>query len=209
MAEPCKDDHNGSRSPEAAEGANTVDDQFARLLEGLRTSLPAVQVLFAFLLTAPLQRGFDDIDGVQRSAFATAFYASGLASVLLIAPSVHQRIRAPSSGLIRRSKRHLIWATWVAIVGSVVMAVAVLATVFLVSSLVFSTLAAAIASTLVAAVLSWAWFYLPLVTFHRLTDYGAEPVGEATIDNGAGFGERSEPKRKPQPEPDVTYPRES
>jgi hypothetical protein len=31
----------------------------------------------------------------------------------------------------------------------------------------------------------------------------------ATIENGARFGERSEPKRKPQPEPDVTYPPES
>jgi hypothetical protein len=169
MVERSNDD-DGSRSPEGTVAENTVDDQFTRLLEGLRTSLPAVQVLFAFLLTAPLQSGFDEIDGVQRSAFAVAFYASGLASVLLIAPSVHQRVRAPSSGLIRHSKRHLIWATWVAIVGSVVMAVAVLATVFLVSSLVFSTPAAAIASTLVAAVVSWAWFYLPLVTFHRLTD---------------------------------------
>jgi hypothetical protein len=39
--------------------------------------------------------------------------------------------------------------------------------------------------------------------------YGAEPVGEATIENGASFGERSEPKEKPQPEPNVTYPRKS
>jgi DNA-binding transcriptional ArsR family regulator len=37
----------------------------------------------------------------------------------------------------------------------------------------------------------------------------AEPVGEATVDCGASFGERSEPKEKPQPEPDVIYPRES
>jgi thiol-disulfide isomerase/thioredoxin len=33
----------------------------------------------------------------------------------------------------------------------------------------------------------------------------AEPAGEATIENGASFGERSEPKEKPQPEPNVTY----
>jgi hypothetical protein len=26
---------------------------------------------------------------------------------------------------------------------------------------------------------------------------GAEPVGEATIENGASFGERSEPRKKP------------
>lgn len=145
----------------------SVNDEFTHLMEGLRTSLPGVQVLFAFLLTAPLQSRFADLDEVQRVAFSVAFYASGLASVLLIAPSIQQRVRAPASGLIRRSKRHLVWATWVAIIGSVVMAVAVLATVFLVSSLVYSTTSAAFASAVVAGVLAWSWFYLPLVTFRR------------------------------------------
>ena len=150
--------------------ASGVNEEFESLLDGLRTSLPGVQVLFAFLLTTPLQSRFPDLDGAQRSAFAVAFYASGCASVLMIAPSVHQRVRAPSSGLTRRSKRHLIWATWVAIVGSGVMAVAVLSTVFLVSSVVFSTSAAAIAAAAVGAILLWSWFYLPLVTFRRMKD---------------------------------------
>ena len=150
--------------------SNGVNEQFELLLDGLRTSLPGVQVLFAFLLTAPLQRRFADLDDVQRAAFAVSFYASGCASILLIAPSVHQRVRAPLSGLTRRSKRHLIWATWVAIIGSGVMAVAVLSTVFLVSSLVFSVSAAAIAGSAVGAVLLWAWFYLPLVTFRKIND---------------------------------------
>jgi len=34
-------------------------------------------------------------------------------------------------------------------------------------------------------------------------------VGEATLENRAGFGERSEPKDKPQPEANVTCPRKS
>jgi Family of unknown function (DUF6328) len=171
MGQPSDEEQPESGASTSEKGmVSTVDQQFTHLLEGLRTSLPGVQVLFAFLLTAPLQARFDDLDDVQRAAFAVAFYASGVASVLLMAPSFHQRLRAPSSGLIRRSQRNLVWATSVAIVGSVVMAVAVLATVFLVSSLVFSTNVASIASTLVAAIVLWSWFYLPLVTFGRIED---------------------------------------
>ena len=33
---------------------NDVDDQFRSLMEGLRTTLPGVQVLFAFLVVLPL-----------------------------------------------------------------------------------------------------------------------------------------------------------
>lgn len=152
---------------ERRESERTVDEQFLALMEGLRTSIPGVQVLFAFLLTAPLQGAFDDFDSIERSAFAVAFYSSGLGSVLLIAPSVHQRVRAPASGLTRHSKRDLMWATWVAIVGSVAMGVAVAATVFLVSNLVFDLALAVLATALIVGVLSWAWFYLPLVTFAR------------------------------------------
>ncbi|MGA9277013.1 DUF6328 family protein [Ilumatobacter sp.] len=153
---------------------STVDDQFRSLMEGLRTSLPGIQVLFAFLLITPLQSAFSDFTDVERAAFAIAFYSSGVASVLLIAPSVHQRVRAPDSGLTRRSKRHLIWATWLAISGSIVMAVAVSATVYLVSSLVFDSVVAAGAAAGIAALLGWAWFYLPMVTFRHESDVDAD-----------------------------------
>lgn len=146
---------------------NEVDEQFRSLMEGLRTSIPGVQVLFAFLLIAPLQSEFAAFDRTERVAFSVAFYAAGVASVLLIAPSVHQRVRAPSTGLTRHSKRHLIWATWVALAGSMAMGVAMLATVFLVSHLVFSGSEAAVATASIAALVAWSWLYLPLVTFRR------------------------------------------
>ncbi len=145
----------------------SVDERFRSFMEGLRTSLPGVQVLFAFLLTAPLQSGFSDLSGSERAAFSIAFYTSGLASVLLIAPSIHQRVRAPSTGIRRHSERHLWWATWVAIIGSIAMGVAMSATVFLVSAIVFADSAAAIATAVIATVVGWAWFYLPLVVFNH------------------------------------------
>lgn len=145
-----------------------VDREFRALMEGLRTSLPGVQVLFAFLLTAPLQTSFSELTTNQRVAFAVAFYTSGAASVLLIAPSIHQRVRAPETGLQRRSKKHLMWATWLTIVGSVLAGIAMLATAFFVSQLVFGSATAAIATTVIAAILLWSWFFIPLVTFRRI-----------------------------------------
>ncbi len=147
--------------------AGRVDEQFRALLEGLRTSLPGVQVLFAFLLTAPLQSGFADLTSLEKSSFSVAFFSSGSASILLIAPSVHQRLRAPASGMERHSKRHLVIATWVTIVGTIAMGVAIVSTAYLVSSIVFASPSAGVASLALATLLVWAWFYLPLVSFRK------------------------------------------
>lgn len=139
-----------------------VDEQFRALLEGLRTSLPGVQVLFGFLLVAPFQSDFDGYDRSTIVSFTVAFLSAAVSSMLLIAPSVHQRLRAPRSGLRRRSKKHLIIATWLTIAGTVAMGVAIVATVFLVSTFVFDTVWSSAVAASLAAVLVWAWFYLPL-----------------------------------------------
>jgi hypothetical protein len=146
---------------------NDVDDQFRAILEGLRTTLPGVQVLFAFLLTLPLQANFSAIDQLARVAYYIAFFGSAMASVLLIAPSAHQRLRAPITGVERRSERHLQFAVSMTIAGTIIFAIALAASVFLVSVLVLTNSIAVAATTAVAAVIIWAWFYVPLVTFRR------------------------------------------
>lgn len=150
-----------------------VDDQFRALMEGLRTTIPGVMVLFSFLLIAPLQATFDDMSDANTIVFYVAFTSAAISSVLLIAPSVHQRVRATiSGGIRRRTWSHVMSATKLAIAGTVTFLVAISAVVFLVSSLVFSNpLAIAIAATVVVATTaSWAWFYLPLVRFKRDDD---------------------------------------
>lgn len=152
---------------ESSMSDDQVDQDFQSLLAGLRTSLPGVQVLFAFLLTVPLQTSFAELERGSRIAFSIAFYASGLASVLLIAPSVHQRIRAPHTGIQRRSKLHLIIVTWLTIAGTVSMGIAIAATVYLVSSVAYDQTIASLAAAGLAAVLVWSWFFLPLITFRN------------------------------------------
>lgn len=150
------------------EQPNHIDDAFRALLEGLRTTLPGVQVLFAFLLALPLQSSFSELTSPQRTAYFVAFFASALASVLLIAPSAHQRLRAPNTGVHRRSEGHLAHAVKISIAGTVFFAVALGAAVYLVTSFMLTTTAAMLTTSVVVALAAWTWFYTPLVTFrHR------------------------------------------
>lgn len=162
----------GRSSPtrgEDGQGSNDeVDDQFRALLEGLRTTIPGVMVLFAFLLTLPLYASFEELRGLDKVVFYIAFASATLSAVLLIAASVHQRVRAPVSGIRRRTMSHVLFATKLAIVGTVTFAFSIAAVVYLVSTLVFADLPAAIATTVVALVTAWAWFYVPLVKFSHM-----------------------------------------
>jgi len=163
-----------SESPELPDGAgpgdhtaDEVDDQFRAIMEGLRTSIPGVMVLFTFLLILPVQASFGDISGPNKIVFYVAFTSAAISAVLLIAPSVHQRVRAPISGIKRRSWSHVMYATKMAIVGTVFFLIAIASVVFLVSSLVFSDPIAVAATVVIGAVAIWSWFYLPLVRFNR------------------------------------------
>lgn len=153
--------------PNQADDAAEVDDRFRALMEGLRTTIPGVMVLFAFLLTLPLQAPFGDLGRVDSTVFYVAFVSSAVSAVLLIAPSVHQRVRAPLTGIPRSDAGHVMVATRLAIAGTVAFLIAIGAAVYLVTSVVLSDLAAVIVTALVSAVAAWSWFYLPIVTFNR------------------------------------------
>lgn len=144
-----------------------VDEEFRSLLEGLRTTLPGVQLITAFLLTLPLYDRFSDLVHAERVAYYVAFGSALASSLLLMAPSSHQRVRAHHGEVARHSRRHLVVAVRLTVVGSALFAVALTASAFLVSSLVLGTPAAIGVTTLVAAVGAWSWFYLPLITFER------------------------------------------
>jgi hypothetical protein len=144
-----------------------VDDQFRSLMEGLRTTLPGVQVLFAFLLVLPLQAEFTGISDGEKVAYYVAFFGSAMASVLLIAPSAHQRLRAPITGLERRSERHIDVAVNLGIAGTIIFAIALAAAVYLISSLTLTNSFAIAATVAVGAITVWSWFYLPLIAFRR------------------------------------------
>ena len=157
-------DGNGGDQPK---DPDAIDDQFRALMEGLRTTIPGVVVLFSFLLVLPLQASFGDLSGINEIVYYLAFAAAALACVLLIAPSVHQRVRAPISGIKRTTWSHVLAAARLSIAGTFCFLVAISAVVYLVSSIVFSEVIAIVATVVVAVVSGWSWFYLPLVSFER------------------------------------------
>src|SRR5512132_812051 len=70
-----------------------LDRELGELLQELRVILPGVQVLLAFLLTAPFQQRFGSITGSMRNAFFAAIVCATVATACLIAPSAHHRMR--------------------------------------------------------------------------------------------------------------------
>lgn len=101
----------------------------------------------------------------EQTAFYVAFFGSATASILFIAPSAHQRLRAPRSGVHRRSREHLLFTVRMTIVGTAIFAIALGAAVYLVTAIVLAQAAAAVVTAVVATLVAWAWFYVPLVRF--------------------------------------------
>ena len=136
-------------------------------MEGLRTTIPGVTVLFGFLLALPFQSDFGEIAAVDRVTYAVAFLSTAVAAILLIAPSVHQRVRGLMTGIPRRSPEHVTVAVALTVAGTVSFLVAIVASTYLVSSVRLGSVGAGIVLAATALLASWAWFYLPLVTFQK------------------------------------------
>ena len=144
-----------------------AEEQFSALLEGLRATLPGVEVLFAFLLVLPFQSGFTRLHAFEERLYVVAFGAAGIALILLIAPSVHQRVRVPFTGLPRRHVRHVKVGAYLGLAGSVAASVALCASAWLAVSVVHGNSAAVVSAVLMAGLIAWAWFWIPLVDFRR------------------------------------------
>lgn len=149
-----------------AEGpSQRLDRELNELLGGLRVLLPGVQVLFAFLLTVPFSDRFEEIDADGHVAYLLAVSLAGLASVVLIAPSVHHRLRFREG-----AKEDLLHtATRLALVGSACLGLAIGCALYVVGDAAFpSTWARWIGPALVV-VAGYTWFVLP-------RRYRAEPA---------------------------------
>lgn len=148
-----------------------VDRELIELLNEIRVALPGVQVLFAFLFAAPFQQGWADITDVQSRAFLASFFAAGMATVLLIAPTTFHRL----TFRMGHKERLLRVSNVFVLVGTFFLAVAMSLALFVVVSLVIDDLWAAIAAILSMAVLLALWYGLPL--FLRNRDYLTDELG--------------------------------
>ena len=133
--------------------------ELIELLNELRVALPGVQVLFAFLLAVPFAQGWKDVSAFQRDVFAVAFLGAGISSALLIAPSPLHRV-----GWRVSDKEEIVRVSNVlTIAGLAALAIAITASVLLVTDYVFSRTFAVAITVLVAALFVAVWGVLAVL----------------------------------------------
>jgi len=136
-----------------------MDRNLVELLQEVRVVQTGVQVLFAFLLTAPLAARFQDLSAFQRLTYFATLLAAGAAAILLIAPTAYHRI------LFRLGdKEHLVTvANRFTLAGLTCVALSMTGALLLVTDLLFADTMVVIATTALAAVTCvFSWCLAPL-----------------------------------------------
>jgi hypothetical protein len=141
-----------------------ADRNLSDLLQELRVALPGVQVLFAFLLTVPFSQRFNELSGFEEKLYFGVLICTALATVLLTAPTVGHRI------LFRRQqKEYLVTvANNLALVGLLLLAIAISAAIALISSFLFGTATAIVSTGLLTLAFAGFWYLGPIVRRAKL-----------------------------------------
>jgi Family of unknown function (DUF6328) len=152
----------------AAERANR---ELIELLNELRVALPGVQVLFAFLLTVPFSQGFDQLDASDRRVYFAAVLATVAATICLMAPTAHHRLRF-RSGI---KEQLLKVANVFAIVGLILLAFAMSAVTFVITEVIYPGTIPRIVTSVLAGTFAVVWFVLPIFYRRRKTPEARPP----------------------------------
>ena len=136
-----------------------LDRELSELLQELRVVLPGVQVLLAFLLTAPFQQRFGQLPDTERNAFFAAIVCATLATVLLIAPSAHHRLRWRAGD----KERLLRVGNQMAIVGTVFLAAAIVLALYVITDVLFTTNLAVLTALAALVLFGVLWYVVPMV----------------------------------------------
>jgi hypothetical protein len=141
------------------------DRNLTELLQEVRVVQTGVQVLFAFLLMAPLSPGFGDLSSLQRIEYFVTLVLSGAAALLLIAPTAYHRL------LFRQGdKEYLVKvANRLTIAGLAAVALAMAGALVFVTSILFGQSAALVAGIATGAAAVTLWCALPLARRRRLS----------------------------------------
>ena len=137
-----------------------LNRELIELLNELRVALPGVQVLFAFLLIVPFSNGFPKLSSFDREIYFVAFIATAVSTILLIAPSSFHRLRWRQHD----KERMLLISNVLTIAGLAALAVAITATVFMLTDFVFQRAWASTFTAIVAALFLVFWYGLPLAS---------------------------------------------
>jgi hypothetical protein len=132
--------------------------ELGELLNAIRVALPGVQVLFAFLLVVPFSQRFQRVSSAEKGAYFGALLCAAAASVLLIAPSAHHRLRWRQPV----EKRSILWGNRLLILGTLFLALATVGAVFFITDVLFGARTSIPIATALGAACAAIWYALPL-----------------------------------------------
>jgi hypothetical protein len=136
-----------------------LDRELMELLQELRVIIPGVQVLLAFLLTAPFQQRFAQLPGSMRNAFFASIVCATLATAFLIAPSAHHRLRWRAG----EKERLVRVGNQMAIIGTVLLAAAIVLALYVITDVLFTTGLAVMTAIGGLVVFGVLWYVLPML----------------------------------------------
>jgi MFS family permease len=138
---------------EDAQERDEERQRYSELLGELRTVIPGVQVLFAFLLTVPFSSRFEQVDRVGKAVFTISLMAVAAATVLLLSPAAYHRL-----GNQQDRRRRLRYGVRLTLAGMALLALSISCAVFVVGRFIFDDPrvgAGLAAATAVAAAVMW------------------------------------------------------
>jgi O-antigen/teichoic acid export membrane protein len=158
-------ENSGSPTPDESIGERN-NRNLSDLLQELRVAGLGVQMLFGFLLSLPFTVRFVKLDGAQRDLYQASLLCAAMATALLVSPVAYHRwvFRRHQKGTLLRR------ANVFAILGLLMVSLAVCSAVWLILSFVGQPLVVTLFAALVSASFLFLWFALPI--FARLTHPG-------------------------------------
>lgn len=160
MTDREREDRDATAGREPSESPKErVDRELIELLNGLRVILPGVQVLLAFLLTVPFSSGFAKTTSTERILYFVTVLLTVAATGALTMPAAYHRIRFRQGD----KERMLHISNVFAIVGLVLLTLAMASVVFLITNVLYGLAAAVPVALMALAVLAFSWFAVPFL----------------------------------------------
>lgn len=161
------------------------DRNLVELLQEVRVVQTGVQVLFAFLLMAPLTARFPHLGAVRHAEYFLALSLSGLSAVLLMAPTAFHRV------LFRRGEKEylVVIANRLTIAGLATVGLAMVLALVFVADTLFGRVEALITGGIAAGLCLLLWAVIPLARRYRVS-------GDLTAE---GDSDEARPHLRPVP----------
>ena len=137
-------------------------ERYRELLEELRTILPGVQVLLAFLLTVPFASRFTELDRLGTLLFLLSLGAAASSVIVFLVPAVTHRLTPSAS----RAERLRLGVRTV-LAGLAILAVSIVLALVVVARFIYDASAAwAVAGTVSVGILVL-WVVVPVARHRR------------------------------------------